>query len=373
MKTPKNPFILSGYYGKKWFCDRETEKEEILNHLSNERNVVLYAWRRMGKTALIKNIFEELKENRKAETVYIDLLSTQTLPEAIRAITKAVYETFGKTSSGFSAAMRQLLSVIGVSIRFDPLTGVPDITLGINQPIVPEKSLEAIGDFLRGRKKQIIISLDEFQQVSDYAEKNAEAAFRHWMQEFPEIRFIYSGSHRGMMEAMFTKKNRPFYKSAQLMAMGPIAPDAYSDFIQSHFSENGKRIKKEQIKEIYHWCRGQTYSIQLVCNYLFGRYENVENEHLSSVFKYILEQENAVFINFQKLLTINQWELLRAIGKAGEVTNPTSQHFVIGNNLGAASSVSRALQALVTKELVIQENEKYMIHDIILSRWLAHL
>ncbi|QEC53882.1 ATP-binding protein [Anseongella ginsenosidimutans] len=85
MKTPTNPFVLSGYYGKKWFCDREEELTILMKHLQNERNVVLYSWRRMGKTALIRRIFEEAKRHNETESVYVDLLATQDLKEAVRA------------------------------------------------------------------------------------------------------------------------------------------------------------------------------------------------------------------------------------------------------------------------------------------------
>jgi hypothetical protein len=38
MKEPFNPFVINNYQGKEYFCDRE-----------NDRNVALYAWRRLGK------------------------------------------------------------------------------------------------------------------------------------------------------------------------------------------------------------------------------------------------------------------------------------------------------------------------------------
>src|SRR5690606_38197242 len=109
-----------------------------------------------------------------------------------------------------------------------PLSGIPEVSLGLKETNVPERSLEAIGQFLSQRKNQVVVALDEFQQISNYEEKNAEAVFRSWMQQFPGIRFIYSGSHRRMMQAMFTEKKRPFYRSSQLMALDPIDEKEYA-------------------------------------------------------------------------------------------------------------------------------------------------
>jgi len=39
----KNPFLLAGYYGKDYFCNREKELAELENHFGNERNVESFA------------------------------------------------------------------------------------------------------------------------------------------------------------------------------------------------------------------------------------------------------------------------------------------------------------------------------------------
>ena len=52
-----NPFLIVGYQGPEYFCDREKETEVILSALHNGRNITLVSPRRMGKTGLIKNVF----------------------------------------------------------------------------------------------------------------------------------------------------------------------------------------------------------------------------------------------------------------------------------------------------------------------------
>ena len=200
------------------------------------------------------------------------ILATHTIEDAVRAITVVIYDKFGKAKSGFSAAMQKLLSMMGATISFDPYSGAPELSLGLRQPGTEEHSLNALGEFLRERKKKIVITIDEFQQVAHYEQDNAEAIFRSWTQQFPDIRFIFSGSHRTMMVEMFADNSRPFYQSAQLMSLLPIPLEKYIPFILGHFNAKGKSISSEQIEMIYKWSRGQTYTIQLVCNYLYSQY-----------------------------------------------------------------------------------------------------
>ncbi len=372
-KIPQNPFVLSGYIGAPWFCNREQELALMYRHLDNGRNMVLYSWRRLGKTALIKRLFDELEQNHNMETIYVDLLATQSMDEAIKSITKAVHDIYGRSESGISAAMQRLFSSIGISLRFNNATGIPEIFFSTQQPVNPEKSLNALGTFLAGRKKSVVIALDEFQQVSAYRNELAEALFRSWMQEFPRLRFVYSGSHRKMMYSMFSEKNRPFYQSSQLMAINPIDQESYADFITGHFHAAGKQIELDAISKMYEWCRGQTYSVQRVCNYLYGYHDKVTADVLVDVFSQIVEQDKPMFASYQKILASTQWKVIKAVAAEEPLQNPLSKEFIQKHNLGAASSVQSALKALQKKELLIEENGYYLIHDVILARWLQTL
>ncbi len=373
MKQPNNPFVLNGYQGKKYFCDRETDLQVLLNHVENDRNVVLFAWRRMGKSALMHRFFEELEDGVQYETIYVDFLATHKVEEAINAIAIAIYEKFGKTKSGLSATLQRLFSLLGVTFGLDPFTGAPEISIGLRNPGMNEYSLQALGKFLRDRKRRVLVTIDEFQQVSQYEEGNAEAMMRTWIQHFPDIRFIFSGSHRTMMIEMFAEKNRPFYQSAQLMALDPIPQEAYIPFIQKHFEAKGKTISSELINKIYAWARGQTYAVQLVCNHLFAQYSQVKEDDFITVVSDILGQHQSIFGSFAKMLTRSQWNLFKSIAKEEPLYSPLSKDFIGKHGLGASSTVSTALKALQKLELVVEDEGAYLVHDVLLARWMSKL
>ena len=46
----KNPFVISGYAGDRYFCDRERETEMLKEYVANGINVTLISPRRIGKT-----------------------------------------------------------------------------------------------------------------------------------------------------------------------------------------------------------------------------------------------------------------------------------------------------------------------------------
>lgn len=368
-----NPFVLTGYVGAEYFCDREKELALLHDHFQNDRNVVIYAWRRLGKTLLTKRFLEELATREDVEYLYIDLMSTRSTGEAQKRIGNALFQRFGK--KGFSKNLRRLIGALGVEASFDPVTGMPSVSFSLNKP--NEKiieNLQVIGDFLKQRKKKVVVALDEFQQVADYKEENGEAVFRDWVQSFPEIRFIFSGSRRNMMQSMFLEKNSPFYRSAQLLSLEPIVREKYFPFISEKFNQAGKKIEEDLMSRIYDWSNGQTYCIQLICNKLVANTKNPNIDDLKQVFQEVIDQESAVFAGHINMLSETQWGVLRAVALEERVANPLSSKFLTKYELKAASSVASALKKLIDHELVIKtEHNQHRVHDTLMMRWIQDL
>lgn len=373
MRNPANPFILTGYHSPSYFCDRQEEFAWLSEQLSNERNMVIYSWRRMGKTALIRHFFHHLEKKKQAEGIFIDLLGTTNLTEASKRMVSAIVHRFGNLEKEVKPGILKLLGSIGATIGFDPMSGTPQVTLGMMPSRGTKMTFEALGDFLSKRKKPVVLCIDEFQQVVRYPEKEGESLFRTWMQDYPMIRFVFSGSHRRMMTSMFSERSRPFYRSAQLMELKNLPTEVYTGFIRSHFKKAGKWIDPLLIDRIFTWTRMQTYYVQLICNKLFGRIDSATDDLLDEILTEILQQESPLFSSYQQLLTSFQWKLLLSMAREEKTRNPMGKDFLGKYGLGAPSSVDVALKALINKEFIIQEEKDYMLHDTLLLRWLQQL
>lgn len=85
MATINNPFVMYGYKGAEYFCDREKETEKMMTSLHNERNITLVAPRRMGKTGLIHHVFQQLeKQYDDVKCFYLDIFATKNLEQMVQ-------------------------------------------------------------------------------------------------------------------------------------------------------------------------------------------------------------------------------------------------------------------------------------------------
>src|SRR5690606_22183064 len=233
-------------------------------------------------------------------------------------------------------------------------------------------ALDELFSYLERHRKPVVIALDEFQQVMEYPEKNTEALLREQVQRLRNVQFIFSGSDRRMMQAIFTDGKRPFFQAAEPLYLGPIANDAYAAFITRHFKSAGRTIGSEVVEEGLAWCKSHTYYVQYVFNRLYstGR-RTVEPVDLEQAKASILKERAPEYMTLQRLLSPNQAALLMAIAKEGRVRTPTSMEFVLKHKLSALSTVRQSLDVMLQKELVHHTDDQFAVTDVFLGHWLA--
>jgi len=222
------------------------------------------------------------------------------------------------------------------------------------------------------------VAIDEFQQVREYEGVSMEALLRTYIQPLRNVQFIFSGSKKHMIAEMFAAEQAPFYESASVYSIGKIDREVYMDFIVKHFEEQNKSITPESVDFIMDWTRGHTYYTQMLCNRVF---QSVKKEaalvDVLLAADTILKENTETFLERRNYLTAKQWDYLIAIAKEGEVSEPTRSAFLQKYHLGAPSTVSRLLNSLLKKELLLETKtlagSSYCVYNVFLSRWLERL
>lgn len=369
-----NPFLVSGYQSPELFCDREEETAQLISNAVNGVNTTLLSIRRMGKTGLLHHAIHQLQHKKKGFGIYVDIFDTENLRDFINRLATALLQTFPQKHTFWKLTMAFLKQLRPV-ISYDELTGQPQVTLDYAQPKQYEYTLQGILTFLEKQNKLIVIAIDEFQQITQYPQKNMEAMLRTHIQKLKNVRFIFSGSSPHLLAEMFHHAKRPFFASTQSIELNEITSMKYRKFIFSQFEKHKRKIDEETVEFILTFTKQHTYYTQALCNRVYAKNEKkvlLEDAQLAA--SQLLKHNEAVYFQYRNMLTPNQWGMLKAIAKEGKMYQPNAKKLAQKYQIGPTSVIQRSLEALLNKEMIYtkqDENGKYYcVYDCFLARWL---
>lgn len=370
-KTLVNPFIISGYEGAEYFCDREAETVRLCNEIINGNNVALIATRRMGKSGLIHHCFRQDALSSYL-TFFVDIYDTSSLPELVLRLSQEIVRMLKPRGLRMLQTFWNFMHSLQAGITISPM-GEPSFNLQVGDIHHPETTLDEIFDYLEHAESRCIVAIDEFQQIVQYPEKNVEATLRTYIQRCHNARFIFAGSQRHLMSEMFTSAARPFFQSVSIMHLGAIDMEKYDAFARSHFEKAGKHLASGVIETIYSYSRGITWYSQKLLNTLF--FQTISGETCTpdcvlNALNYILEAQEYSFKETLFRIPERQKSLLVALAKSGPSKAITSSDFVRHNGLQSSSSVQAAIRGLLDKDFVTMEQGTYSLCDLFLEYWI---
>lgn len=356
----ENPFYITGIIPEPYFCDREKETVWMLRTLENKAHILLTSPRRMGKTQLIRHLFEQPSIKDNYYTFYTDIYPTTSLHELVLFLSKEIYSVLvpkGKTVlNKFLAGLQSLAGSFG----YDPVANTPTFNIKLGDIHSPELTLEEIFLYLEQADMPCIFAIDEFQQIANYPEKNVEAMLRTHIQKMNNCLFIYAGSNRHILENMFNSAAKPFYNSAEQMYLDCIPKDIYLGFVEEQFRKADRRITPEAASLAYNLFEGHTYYVHNVLHNAFAYVDSdkaIDKTDINKTLSDILEEKGRTFASVMNQLNYQQKETLIAIAKEGKASGVTSVAFVKKHALKSPSSVQYAISALLEKQLLTYQNQ----------------
>ena len=368
-----NPFVTTGYVGADYFCDREKETQDIIRYLSNGNNVALISPRRYGKSDLLRHCFAQKIISDNYYTFIVDIYSTKTVAEMVGRLGSAILETLKSKGRKTWEKFVSVLSSVRSGISFD-MNGQPSWTIGVGEIHSPAATLDEIFTYLQNADRPCLVVIDEFQQITKYGDPNIEAEIRTRVQYCNNAHFVFSGSRRQLMGAIFTSPARPFYQSVTLYHLNRLPLDKYTEFCVDHFRKRGKQLDEAVVSCLYNQFDGVTYYMQRVMNELFSKTATkgtcIEAD-VNEAVNEIIAVSSTIYEDLMYQLPEKQSRVLIAVAKDGCAENVTSGKFIKRHGLVSPNSVKSAIPALIDKGLLTQDKGIYKVYDLFFALWLV--
>ena len=363
----KNPFLTAGYDGPETFCDRERETADLVSAVENGRNVTLIAPRRYGKTGLIQNAMRVL--SGRCDTVYVDIYATECLSDFVKVFAERVVSSLETKREKIVSALGRFFGSLRPTVSPQP-DGSVKWSFDLAQSEA-KASLAGIFDFLKSRKRPVMIAIDEFQQLRRYPEANMEALLRSYIQFLPNVRFVFAGSQLRLMSGMFVSPRGAFYNSTDIMSLDAIDRKKYREFACRFFAEESMPFSKTAFDELYRRFDGITWYVQSVLNRVWQKGSGFKSRRdTDEAVKSLVDNRNLVFFDLYRSQSEASRALLKAVAAENVVSAPTSKAFLANHSLGAASTVASAIENLLGRELLYKSESGYTVYDRLFGIWL---
>ncbi len=379
MPEPINPFNFGDLALDEGFTDREAELRELEADVRNGQNVVVFAPRRYGKTSLVWRATQELVKRDEVLVAQVDLMRTATREQLAAKLAQALYEQVATPLDRVRERAGEIFR--GLRIRpvmtLDPQDGSLGFSFAAGHPredvnATLERLLELPAELAAERGRRVALVFDEFQQVIKL-DPGLPALMRAVFQSQPDVSHVYLGSKRSLMEELFNDVNEPFWRSAKHIELGPIPVDAFAVFIAERFMGTGKEAPAAVVDAVLAITWGHPYGTQELCYALWEetpRGAAATAAGLDAAMARVLRSENAYFTHVWEGASRAQRVVLQALA-ADPPDAATSDEYRRRHGLPAPSSVQRALDALVTDELVAREGPgSYRIAEPFLAEWI---
>ena len=232
-----NPFVFARPLDPDELVDREEELALIGERTRDGVNSRLSSPRNYGKTSLLRRALVEARAGGSG-AVLVDLYGTRTAGQMAAQIERA-YEAL---PAGPLRRAHEALRRRGASLGVQSPVGGVSLSVGAGE--AGERALLDALDLpllLHERTgSPVLVVFDEFQVV---LQVKLDALVRSVIQHHGRgVTYVFSGSHPGMMQALFADRRRPFYGQAAPMHLGRLPREALATYIDERFRRSGREV-----------------------------------------------------------------------------------------------------------------------------------
>jgi hypothetical protein len=263
--TIASPFVYEEPVAPSDLVDREAELRVLVDRALDARNSRLEGPRRFGKTSLLRAALAAA-ERDGAVPIEVNFLGCVTAADVAQRIERAyAAQLDSPLRRWYEGLIRTLQPTVtaapgGVGVKAQPQTASPGL---LDRLALPRRILERTG-------RRCAIAFDEFQEVVRIGAA-LPGAFRSELEAHGQAAgYIFSGSHPGLMRALFGDRRHAFFAQAAPVGLGPLPADAVAEHITERFHA-GRRDPGEALAPLIDAAEGHPQRAMLLAHHLYER------------------------------------------------------------------------------------------------------
>jgi len=375
--TATNPFRFGRIVSGDAFTDRDADLMVLERELRGGQNVLIEAPRRFGKTSLILEVKRRLEAGRIA-VAYLDCMLVPSRARLADRLATAYLEAFKNPAQRAEDWVVQHLR----AFRVRPTLTIDDrghAQLSFEAGSAGAPNLDALLEQLfnepeviaRSGKKRVVVIFDEFQELMELGPALLRQ-LRAVIQRQQHVSYAFLGSRQALLRRAVHERSAPLLKMARPYPLGPLPRDAFAAFLLSRFKASGRPVLKEVVYAVLDLTGCHPNDTQEAAHFLWevALLPLSPTDLVASAMDRVLDAESAQMTVLWHDSAPAQRNLLVALVEWGG-RNIYSEEYRRHANLGAATTVQRALQTLTDRELVdLEPSGAYAIKERFFAEWI---
>lgn len=351
----------------KSFYDRVAERKKLKQNIENIVHTVLVAPRRYGKTSLMTQVLYE----NKISHVWIDFMTltnkedvqTKLLQKISNLIIQVVpiIEKLKKLLPKYFSKLKPEITFKIPGVNFSLKLSIDNnLEEGITEALI------SLDNLAKELNIPLVMVFDEFQEILRI-DKDAtlQGSIRHAAERSRQVTYLFSGSKHRPLRRMFNGKENPLYALCDVMELGKIAENEYINYINKAAIEKwGKPLGDDIINKILFYSGRYPKYINAICGTMWAIGIKPTADAVDKLWQsYVLSKKTDITEDLSDL-TLNQLRLLQKLS-----FEPTAELYskeTLANLKMSQSSVQKAIEILLEKDFVIEEEGTYRVLDAIL-------
>lgn len=357
------PFKFGEVVTGQYFTNREAEIEKLKNNFLSLQNTIIISPRRYGKSSLVSEATEKFIQEVKGYSICkLDLMYVYSEEELYSRFATSVLKATSNKAEEFLLHAKNFIK--GARITINAGTGEPSVEFGLTYI---KDNIDAIlnlpQEIAKRKKKNIIICIDEFQNISRFEkQQQLQGRLRSIWQHHNKVGYVLYGSKQTMMTEIFTKTNSPFYKFGETIYLNRIQTAKLKEYLIKAFQLSGKEISNKICNKIIECVENHPYYLQQFARNIWlisGKV--VSNSDYKEAKRALISENQNFYHETLGDLTTYQIGLLKAL--LNKEDHLYSAEVIHTYKLGSTANVGRMYKAFENKGIIVHEEGKIVFTD----------
>ena len=357
-----NPFAIGTLVTGDEFADRRDELRLLEDELPSGGRIFLLAYRRYGKSCLVREALRRLEKNPGTIAVYVDLYKASSEREFWELMINQLVAGSREPVKRVVDWLKSLGGTLRPTFSVDQQSGMPTVTLG---PVATsaelgrlrERALALPGEIAARGRHPVIVAFDEFQQIHEFDGGRLEKQMRAAFQQHRQVGYVFAGSKPHLLRRMAEDPNAAFYRFGRRLELGPIPANAWFEYLKPRFGKGRIEVSGDALRRVVELAEGIPYYVMRVCRLLWPRglrRQTIDVNEVDAAFGEIVDEAGEIFAPTWEELTLAQRRTAAALaeGRGNEIF---AEAVRTAYELDAPSSVARSLERLRDLGLVGHE------------------